>query len=66
MLAWGIACLLNHQNALEKLYAELDAVIGNTDRLVTVADRQSLPYTNAVINVSIFSGLLLRAKIFKI
>ncbi|KAI3417097.1 hypothetical protein GPALN_015602 [Globodera pallida] len=48
-LAWGVAQLLNNQKCLDKLYAELDTVIG-TDRLVSVADRPNLPYTNAVIN----------------
>uniref|UniRef100_A0A914IAA4 Uncharacterized protein n=1 Tax=Globodera rostochiensis TaxID=31243 RepID=A0A914IAA4_GLORO len=49
VLAWGVAQLLNNENCLDKLYAELDTVIG-TDRLVSVADRPNLPYTNAVIN----------------
>uniref|UniRef100_A0A914IA08 Unspecific monooxygenase n=1 Tax=Globodera rostochiensis TaxID=31243 RepID=A0A914IA08_GLORO len=49
VLAWGVAQLLNNENCLNKLYAELDTVIG-TDRLVSVADRPNLPYTNAVIN----------------
>uniref|UniRef100_A0A183BJQ4 Unspecific monooxygenase n=1 Tax=Globodera pallida TaxID=36090 RepID=A0A183BJQ4_GLOPA len=49
VLAWGVAQLLNNENCLDKLYAELDTAIG-TDRLVSVADRPNLPYTNAVIN----------------
>jgi hypothetical protein len=31
----------------------LDEVIGSPERLVTMADRTNLPYTNAVVNVRI-------------
>ncbi|KAI1729563.1 cytochrome p450 domain-containing protein [Ditylenchus destructor] len=48
-LAWGIAHLLYNPEICDKLYAELDKVIGS-DRLITMADRADLPYTCAVVN----------------
>ncbi|KAI6192360.1 (pine wood nematode) hypothetical protein [Aphelenchoides bicaudatus] len=47
-LTWIIAYLIKNQDVQAKLHEELDKVIGN-DRLITVADRSNLPYTNAVI-----------------
>ncbi|KAH7716430.1 Protein CYP-33C9 [Aphelenchoides avenae] len=48
-LAWGVAFLVNYPEAQERLHEELDRVIGS-DRMVTMADRANLPYTNAVVN----------------
>jgi hypothetical protein len=50
---WGFAHLLHHPEYLEFLQAELDEVIGSPERIVTMADRTKLPYTNAVVNVKI-------------
>ncbi|KAH7721183.1 Protein CYP-33C9 [Aphelenchoides avenae] len=48
-LAWGVAFLVNYPEAQQRMHEELDRVIGS-DRMVTMADRANLPYTNAVIN----------------
>jgi cytochrome P450 len=47
-LAWGVAYLIHSPADQQKLHVELDKVIGS-DRLVTIADRANLPFTNAVI-----------------
>ncbi|KAI6184834.1 (pine wood nematode) hypothetical protein [Aphelenchoides bicaudatus] len=47
-MTWGIAYVINNQNVQQKLHEELDKVIGS-DRLILVADRQQLHYTQAVI-----------------
>ncbi|KAI6196340.1 (pine wood nematode) hypothetical protein [Aphelenchoides besseyi] len=47
-LTWTIAFLICNPDVQAKLHAELDAMIGS-DRLVMMADRSDLPYTNAVI-----------------
>jgi hypothetical protein len=51
VMAWGIAHMLHNSEARDKLYAELDRVIGDSNRMITMADRANLPYTNAVVNV---------------
>uniref|UniRef100_A0A915E881 Cytochrome P450 n=1 Tax=Ditylenchus dipsaci TaxID=166011 RepID=A0A915E881_9BILA len=48
-LAWGLTYLICYPDQAEKLYKELDTVIG-ADRLVNLSDRPHLPYTNAVVN----------------
>lgn len=50
-LAWGFAYLLHNPDVQRKVQEELDRVIGS-DRLITVDDKNSLPYLNAVIAVS--------------
>ncbi|KAH7709457.1 CBN-CYP-33C9 protein [Aphelenchoides avenae] len=47
-LAWTFTYILLHPDVQDRLHEELDAVIGS-DRLVTMDDRSSLHYTNAVI-----------------
>lgn len=54
-LAWGLAYLINYPLVIEKVRAELDDVIGaGNPRLITIADRPTLPYMNALINVRRF------------
>ncbi|KAI1702570.1 cytochrome p450 domain-containing protein [Ditylenchus destructor] len=48
-LAWGLAYMISHPEVQEKLHQELDRVIGSTDRMVTITDRQNLHYANAVV-----------------
>uniref|UniRef100_A0A914I1W9 Cytochrome P450 n=1 Tax=Globodera rostochiensis TaxID=31243 RepID=A0A914I1W9_GLORO len=50
IIAWGFAHLLHNPQSLARLYDELERVVGNDRRLITIADKQSLPYTNATIN----------------
>uniref|UniRef100_A0A1I8BY93 Unspecific monooxygenase n=1 Tax=Meloidogyne hapla TaxID=6305 RepID=A0A1I8BY93_MELHA len=49
-LNWGIAFLINYPNVQAKVHAELDSIIGDVERIITTADRPSLPYLNALIN----------------
>ncbi|KAI1705045.1 cytochrome p450 domain-containing protein [Ditylenchus destructor] len=55
-LAWGVAYMILNPEIQTKLHKELDTVIGTTDRLITVADRQNLPYTNATVKDVIVGG----------
>uniref|UniRef100_A0A0K0D0S0 Unspecific monooxygenase n=1 Tax=Angiostrongylus cantonensis TaxID=6313 RepID=A0A0K0D0S0_ANGCA len=48
-LSWGVVYLLNNLHVQEKLHEEMDREIGS-GRLVTMSDRNNLPYTSAVIN----------------
>ncbi|KAK6754913.1 hypothetical protein RB195_013721 [Necator americanus] len=48
-LSWGIVYVLNHLDVQTKIHEELDREIGSA-RPVTMSDRNSLPYLNAVIN----------------
>ncbi|RCN40005.1 unspecific monooxygenase [Ancylostoma caninum] len=48
-LSWGAVFLLNHLDVQTKMQEEFDREIGST-RLITMADKNRLPYTNAVIN----------------
>ncbi|CAJ0567346.1 unnamed protein product, partial [Mesorhabditis spiculigera] len=48
-LNWAVCYVLNHPEVQDKLHEELDRVIGS-DRKVTVADKNNLPYVNAVVN----------------
>lgn len=48
---WTISYVLNHPEVQDKMQEELDKVVGS-DRLVTISDKSSLPYMNAVINES--------------
>ncbi|KAI6227673.1 (pine wood nematode) hypothetical protein [Aphelenchoides fujianensis] len=47
-LMWAIGFLIAHPDAQRRLQEELDRVVGR-DRVVSVADRPNLPFTNAVI-----------------
>ncbi|KAI1706803.1 cytochrome p450 domain-containing protein [Ditylenchus destructor] len=48
-LAWAFAYMISYPEVQEKLQQELDRVVGSTDRLVTITDRQNLHYANAVV-----------------
>ncbi|CAJ0926460.1 unnamed protein product, partial [Mesorhabditis belari] len=50
-IAWTIAYILHHPKVEEKIHEELDRVI-KSDRKITLADKNSLPYVNAVISES--------------
>ncbi|KAH7698252.1 CYP-33C9 protein, partial [Aphelenchoides avenae] len=47
-LAWGFVYILNAPEVQKRLHDELDSVVG-ADRLITMDDRPSMHYTNAVI-----------------
>ncbi|CAJ0575854.1 unnamed protein product, partial [Mesorhabditis spiculigera] len=48
-LTWTICYVLNHPNVQKKMHEELDRVIGS-DRMITMGDKNDLPYVNAVVN----------------
>lgn len=48
-LSWGVSYMINNPQAQAKLQEELDHVVGS-DRIITLADRPSLPYTCAAVN----------------
>ncbi|XP_070687746.1 cytochrome P450 2J1-like [Pempheris klunzingeri] len=67
-LQWGLIYLINNPHIQDKVHAEIDRVIGQT-RQPTMADRPSLPYTDAVIheiqrmgNIVPLNGLRMAAK----
>jgi cytochrome P450 len=49
---FGILYIMTHHVVQQKMQAEIDRVVGS-ERKVSLSDRPSLPYTNAVCNVSI-------------
>ncbi|PIC25168.1 hypothetical protein B9Z55_018203 [Caenorhabditis nigoni] len=51
-LTWTVAYVMNYPEVQEKIHMELDRVIRDDNRLVTIADKNELPYINAVINES--------------
>ncbi|CAH6790546.1 cytochrome P450 2J3 [Phodopus roborovskii] len=48
-LRWALLCMALYPEAQEKVHAEIDRVIG-LGRQPRTADRESMPYTNAVIH----------------
>ncbi|CAD5223235.1 unnamed protein product [Bursaphelenchus okinawaensis] len=48
-VCWCIAFMLHNPKVQEKMVEELDRVVGS-DRIITMSDRNELPYMNAVIN----------------
>ncbi|NP_001142304.1 putative cytochrome P450 superfamily protein [Zea mays] len=47
---WAMSLLLSHPEALKKAQAEIDAVVGNSRRLITADDVPRLGYLHCVIN----------------
>ncbi|KAK5986722.1 Unspecific monooxygenase [Trichostrongylus colubriformis] len=58
-LSWAVVFILNHMDVQAKMHEEMDREIGSS-RAITMADRNRLPYTNAVVNVSLRVLSLLR------
>ncbi|CAI5450781.1 unnamed protein product [Caenorhabditis angaria] len=50
-ISWAIAYFLHNPEVQEKIYEELDRVIGG-ERLITTSDKNDLPYMNSFINES--------------
>ncbi|PAV89592.1 hypothetical protein WR25_27089 [Diploscapter pachys] len=50
VISWGILYILHHPEVARRIREELDSKICG-DRIVTLDDKNKLPYTNAVINV---------------
>ncbi|CAJ0962449.1 unnamed protein product, partial [Mesorhabditis belari] len=48
-LTWSIVYIMNNPDVQTKIHEELDRVI-RSDRKITMSDKNSLPYTNAVIS----------------
>ena len=48
-LTWGFGFLIHNPDVQSHVHEELDAIIGS-DRAITMADRNNLPYTCATIN----------------
>ncbi|UMM32552.1 hypothetical protein L5515_006298 [Caenorhabditis briggsae] len=48
---WAISFVLHNLEVQDKIHQELDRIIGS-DRLITTADKNDLPYLNAYINES--------------
>ncbi|KAG7233972.1 hypothetical protein INR49_028686, partial [Caranx melampygus] len=48
-LRWGLLYMIYYPHIQEKVQAEIDSVVGSS-RQPSVADRENMPYTNAVIH----------------
>ncbi|CAD5209392.1 unnamed protein product [Bursaphelenchus okinawaensis] len=48
-ITWGIAFLIHNPEVQMKAHEELDRVIGS-DRVITMSDKNDLPYMNALVN----------------
>ncbi|XP_067831176.1 cytochrome P450 2G1-like isoform X2 [Heptranchias perlo] len=48
-MRWGLLLFLKYPEVQEKIQSEIDKVIGS-NRTPTIADREKMPYTNAVIH----------------
>jgi cytochrome P450 family 2 subfamily U polypeptide 1 len=51
-IKWAFVYMLNNNEVQHRIHVEMDEHIGR-DRLIEMADRQQLPYTCAVLNVSV-------------
>ncbi|KAI6198696.1 CYtochrome P450 family [Aphelenchoides besseyi] len=47
-ITWAIGYLICHSEAQKRLHEELDRVVGS-DRMVTIADKQNLPFAQACV-----------------
>ncbi|PIO72531.1 unspecific monooxygenase [Teladorsagia circumcincta] len=48
-LSWGVVYILNHLDVQTKMHEEMDREIASY-RVITMADKNNLPYTSAVVN----------------
>ncbi|CAI4223962.1 unnamed protein product [Auanema sp. JU1783] len=48
-LTWCLVYVMNHPDVQKKMHEEMDKIIGS-DRVITMSDKNQLPYVNAVIN----------------
>ncbi|KAI6184603.1 hypothetical protein M3Y97_00614200 [Aphelenchoides bicaudatus] len=47
-MTWGLAYIIRHPEVQKRMQDEMDKAIGS-DRMITVSDKPSLPYTQAVV-----------------
>lgn len=51
-LRWGALYMIHNPDIQAKVHAEIDSCIDGEDRDILMSDKNALPYTMAVINVS--------------